>query len=407
VTGTLKRPLEHSPPRLARLRELKLLRTRLTEAEATLGAIRKGEVDAVLVPGELVDRVFTLDGAERAYRILIESVNEGALTLTPDGIILYANRCFAGMSGKPLEQVVGSAFRSHVFAHDRARLRSVLKQAGKTRGKIQLSLMAGDGSQMPVQVSVSHLAGNGANRAAICMVVTDLRETRRTEELLRALTHSVVQAQEAERGRVALELHDNITQSLCAVVFRSQALVASLSGRDGASKEEAIKLRNMLGETAEEVERISRHLRPGALEQLGLAAALRNAGAEFALRTGVSPKMTCEGLPGRLPADTELALYRIFQEALKNVERHAQARNVSVRLKRMGAFVRLVIHDDGVGFDPDKSPLGRRRKGGLGLLGMRERAVCAGGTVTINSVRPTGTEVDVRVPLPPRPATAK
>jgi two-component system NarL family sensor kinase len=398
--------LENRSARLARSRKLKLLRARLAEAEGTLGAIRKGEVDVVLVPGKLGDRVFTLDGAERAYRILIESVNEGALTLTPDGTILYANRCFAGMSGKPLERVVGSALHGHVSAKDRARLRSFLKRTGKTGGKIQLSLEAGDGSQMPVQVSASHLARNGANRAAICMVVTDLREARRTEELLRALTHRVVQAQEAERGRVALELHDNITQSLCAVVFRSQALVASLSGRDGASKEEAIRLRNMLGETAEEVERISRHLRPGALEQLGLAAVLRDATAEFALRTGVSTKLTCAGPAGRLPADTELALYRIFQEALRNVESHARARRVTVRLEKLGGVVRLLVNDDGVGFDPDKRPLGRRGRGALGLLGMQERAVYAGGTFRINSVRPTGTEVDVRIPVPVRSAAA-
>ena len=189
---------------------------------------------------------------------------------------------------------------------------------------------------MPAQISIRPLAKNGFNRATIGMVVTDLTEARRTEELLRALTHRVVQVQEAERGRVALELHDNITQLLCAMLFRSQALADKLSARDGPAKSEAMKLREMLGQTAEEVERISRNLRPSVLDQLGLVAVLRDTSTEFAERTGVSVKLACVELTARLPADTELALYRILQEALKNVEKHARARHVTVRLTQAG-----------------------------------------------------------------------
>jgi two-component system, NarL family, sensor kinase len=94
-------------------------------------------------------------------------------------------------------------------------------------------LNAGDGSQMPVQISIRPLARNGFNRATIGMVVTDMTEARRNEEMLRALTHRVVQVQEAERGRVALELHDNITQLLCAVLFRSQTLATNFRRATG------------------------------------------------------------------------------------------------------------------------------------------------------------------------------
>ena len=115
-----------------------------------------------------------------------------------------------------------------------------------------------------------------------------MTEARRNEEMLRALTHRVVQAQEAERGRVALELHDNITQLLCAILVRCQALADKLSARDGPARREAMKLREMLGQTAEEVERISRNLRPSVLDELGLVAVLRDTSTEFAERTGVS-----------------------------------------------------------------------------------------------------------------------
>jgi len=208
-----------------------------------------------------------------------------------------------------------------------------------------------------------------------------------------------VQVQEAERASVALELHDNITQLLVAVLFRSQTLVDQLSTLDGPAKAEAIQLRGLLGRTGEEVERISRNLRPSVLEHLGLDAVLRTAGAEFTARTGVPVKLAGGKLSGRLPAAIGLALYRIFQEALKNVEQHAHARHVTVKLARSGDQVQLTIKDDGIGFSADGQQAGRKGRGGLGLLGMRERATYVGGEFTIRSVFRAGTEITVRVPL--------
>src|SRR5439155_8185185 len=141
-----------------------------------------------------------------------------------------------------------------------------------------------------------------------------------------------------------------------AVLVRSQALADKLPARDGPSKREAMNLREMLGKTAEEVERISRHLRPSVLDELGLVAVLRDTSTEFAERTGVSVKLACVQLTPRLPADIELTLYRILQEALKNVEQHARARHVTVRLRQQGAFIQLAVNDDGIGFDPDYRP---------------------------------------------------
>ncbi|MBC8097280.1 MAG: sensor histidine kinase [Akkermansiaceae bacterium] len=224
---------------------------------------------------------------------------------------------------------------------------------------------------------------------------------KRTEELLRALTQRVVQAQEAERGRVALELHDTITQMLCAVLFRSQVLAEKLPARNRPAKDEAIKLREMIGKTVEEVERISRNLRPIVLDHLGLVAGMQDTSTEFTQRTGVSVQLDCVELNQRLPAETELALYRILQETLKNVEKHARARQVRVQLTKSGNIVQLTIHDDGTGFDPAQPPARRTGQGGLGLLGMRERAAYVGGSLTVKSGQDAGTEIEIRIPLPP------
>jgi two-component system, NarL family, sensor kinase len=395
----LKTNRRQSSARPALSRELAELRVRLAEAEETLRAIRSGEVDAMVVADKKGPQVFTLEGAGHAYRVLIESMNEGALTLTADAVVLYANQCFARMVKSPLQQLIGGSFRHFLSVEDWATLRPFLKRADTSGSKIQVLLNAGDGSQMPAHISIRPLARNGSKSVTIGMVVTNMTEARRNEELLRALTHRVVQAQEAERGRVALELHDNITQLLCAILIRSQTLANKLPARDGTAKREAMELREMLGQTAEEVERISRDLRPGVLEHLGLVALLCATSTEFGKRTGVSLKLACVELTARLSADTELALYRILQEALKNVEKHAHARHVTVYLRRQGDFVQLVVKDDGIGFDPDHHPARRKGMGGFGLLGMRERAAYVGGVLKIKSVRRAGTEVEVHVPL--------
>ena len=375
------------------------LTTRLADAEETLRAIRGGEVDTMMGPGRQGSQVFSLDGAEHAYRMLIESMNEGALMLTADKTILYANQCFARLVKYPLEQVTGGSFRRFLSDEDQATLRPLMKRSAKSGSKVPVLLHAGDGSLIPALLSIRELANEGSEDVIIGMVVTDMTEARRTEEMLRTLTHRVVQAQEAERGRVALELHDNITQLICAVLVRSQALANNLSPRDRSAKREAIKLRQMLGHTAGEVERISRNLRPSVLDELGLAAVLRVSSTEFTERTGLPVKLACVQLIARLPADTELTLYRILQETLKNVEQHARARHVTVHLTKQGDLVQLTINDDGIGFDPDHHPARRKGKSGLGLLGMRERATYVGGTLNVQSAPGRGTTIRAQIPF--------
>jgi len=386
-------------PKQTQTDELAGMRARVAEANEMLRAIRDGEVDAVMGAGKEGDQVFSLAGAEHAYRLLIESMNEGALTLTADKMILYANQCFASMVKCPLEQVTGSSFRRFLSAADRAILRPLMKQAAKTGSKIQVLLHAGDGSLIPALLSIRELANEGSKDVIIGMVVTDLTESRRTEEMLRALTHRVVQVQEAERGEIAVELHNNITQLLCAILVQSQTLADELFAHEGAMRKEALKLRDLVGETAEEVERISRDLRPGVLELLGLDAVLRVTSKEFAGRTGVDVALTGVELNERLPADIELALYRILQEALKNVQKHASARRVSVHLEKQGNSVQLRIKDDGIGFDLERHPA--ERSSDLGLLSMSERAAYVGGTLKVTSARHAGTSIKVLIPLPP------
>ena len=228
------------------------------------------------------------------------------------------------------------------------------------------------------------------------------REKAAVEAKLRELPRLILQAQESERRRVARELHDSVNQLLSSVKFRIQSLEARIpQPDDGLLHDEAEKTRALLDKAMREVRRISRNLRPSELDDLGLAAAVRSLCEEFAERTRVEVVPALE-VPHECPKEFELPLYRIVQEALNNVEKHAYARRVQVEVSACHGRLRASIRDDGAGFDPRTSPGPGARGSGtrMGLVDMRERAAFVGGEFRLQSAPGQGTEIRVLVPLP-------
>jgi PAS domain S-box-containing protein len=371
----------------------------LADTEATLEAIQRGEVDAVMVAGKAGPQVYTLEGAEHAYRVLIESMNEGALTLTPDAVVLYANQCFARMVKLPLQQVTSGSFHRFLAPADQLAVQPLLHRAARPGSKTQAFLRASDGSRLPVHISIRPLPASGATRATIGMVVTDMTEARRNEDRLRALSHRLVEVQESERRRVAVELHESISQLTYAALLHCDALAARLPPRARASRAELLKLRDLLNQATEDVRRLARDLRPSALDDLGLLPVLRLACEQFGAHAGVQLDLAGVQSIARLPAVVETALYRILQEVLSNIAEHARAHHVTVSLRRVGSVVQLGIADDGIGFDPERSPARGNGRSGLGLLSIRERLDLVGGRLTVASVRRQGTTIQVQIPV--------
>lgn len=226
----------------------------------------------------------------------------------------------------------------------------------------------------------------------------DITERKKAEAFVRALTQRVLYVQEAERSRVARELHDGVNQLLTAAKFRLERLDASRASlaQDAGSVRE---VRVLLDEAIQEVRRISQNLRPAVLDDLGLIAAVRSTCEEMRRRTGVEVSFQSVRLPKKLPGELEMALFRIAQEALANAEKHASARHVVVQIRRERTAFVLSVKDDGCGFEPKAVRVMRRgRKPGLGLGHMAERARLAGGNLEIKSSLGRGTEVVAHLP---------
>lgn len=385
--------------------EVARLRGLLAEAQATLLAIRNGEVDAVVVESPRGPQVYTLADAEFDYRVLVESMHEGALVLTRSALILYANAHFALMVDRPLAQVMGCPLYDLLSAADQATLRRLMRSPNRLDATAEVLLRSSRGATVPARVSVQRLPKAG-NDASIGMVVSDLTEVRKREDLLRNFSHTLMLMQESERQQVATRLGDNVAQLLCSLLLRFQALADRIPENDGGLRGEALGFADSLRRTADEVRGISSGLRPQGLQILGLASELRDVAAECAGRLGVPIQVTLPKAIAHLDGNTEMTLFRTLQDALRNVEQHARARNVRVTLKLRDPNAVLTIQDDGVGFDVSDDPAIALQAGHFGLLLMRERAAAAGGSLTIRSASGAGTQVRLSVPLSQEPSAS-
>jgi PAS domain S-box-containing protein len=223
----------------------------------------------------------------------------------------------------------------------------------------------------------------------------DISDRKHAEEKLRNYSRKLIEAQEAERQHIARELHDQIGQVLTAVRINLQTI-----GNSCESDESQVLIDHgvtIIDAALEQVRSLSFELRPSLLDDLGLVAALRWYADQYTQRTGIQTKSVTNLLGRRLKHELETACFRIVQEALTNVVRHANAKNVSIDLRTLKHKIVLSIKDDGIGFD-ERSANGDASATHLGLRGMKERALALNGTLEIKSVAARGTEIRVSFP---------
>ena len=225
---------------------------------------------------------------------------------------------------------------------------------------------------------------------------------RESEQRLRFLTSQLLSAQERERKRISMELHDELGQGLALLKLQIRAIERSLEEDQQAVKADCQELLHYLDGVIDDVRRLSRDLSPAILEDLGLQSALKYLINGISKHYTVTHVFEVEDLDHRFPADAQIIIYRIFQECLTNISRHAGATEFSIAVTEHDGLISLIIEDNGVGFDPVQV-LARQATGrGLGLAALDERARMLGGTLEIRSQPGAGTRVTCVIPADQR-----
>lgn len=239
-----------------------------------------------------------------------------------------------------------------------------------------------------------------AEKSSIALANAQLYENLlQRERELKLLSGARVEAQEEERRRIAREIHDSFGQMLTAIKFNIEIL-EDLIPKDSPDYKRVEDTKNLLDATMAEARKIAYNLMPSVLEDFGLGPALQLLCEQFSQRNSMKVEYRVHGLTERLEPALEVSLYRIVQEALNNIAKHAEAEEASVQVIRHASGIRLTIEDSGRGFDPSIGTKDITERRGMGLVSIRERAASFQGTVTIDSAPNSGTTIVVEIPLP-------
>jgi signal transduction histidine kinase len=289
-----------------------------------------------------------------------------------------------------------SSYLARVHPDDRKRIEHTQNNAIETdqpyEAEYRVQLFNGDIRWMRSLGQVHTFDGG---RKLLRVASVDITRRKIAEDDAHELSGKLIHAQEKERARLARELHDDLSQSLAILSIQLQSLVTKSSDAK-AVKEQVDKLTGEIQQLSSDVHRISHELHPAKLNQLGLEAALRGFCREAGAANGLKVSFKAKNVPGSLPNDHSLCLYRIAQEALQNAVKHSGASIANVELGCDDNVVKLVVSDNGSGFDTDAV----RAKESLGLISMHERIRAVYGTLSIDSVPDSGTKIEARVPLP-------
>jgi PAS domain S-box-containing protein len=364
-----------------------------------------------------------MSGRKRAERILqegrerfegvIESAMDAIISVDENQRVVLFNtaagrmfRCAASEAlGKPLDRFIPARLRTAHAAHVRAFAETGM--TSRAMGNLgSLNGVRADGEEFPIEAAISQVTVGGAKLFTV--ILRDITERKNAEaaiqhgtEQLRALTAQLHRAREEEAIRIARDLHDQLGRCLTTMKMDVRWIERELASGEVTSesacnlREKAREIAQAIDETVQTVRAIATQLRPGLLDDLGLAAAIKWQAEDFQKRSGISCALTLTEEDPRVSRDQGTALFRIFQEILTNVARHAQATKVWIYLGEEHGAIVLEVEDDGVGISP--AELAERRS--LGLLGMRERAAAFGGAVEIAGAPGQGTTVMVRMPV--------
>ena len=338
--------------------------------------------------------------SEARYRYLVDNSPDAVWSADADGVFTYMSETSEGLLGWRPDDLVGRHFSTVVHPESRTFVESqyggAIAGAASSDLQYRFVAMRRDGSRLPVEMHARTIVEDGRYLGAHGSV-RDLRDRERLERDLRRQAAAL--AANEERAHLARELHDSVTQALFSMTLVTRSIELQLSSDPAAAAARIDTLRELQRDALAEMRALIFELRPASLEVEGLVQALRTHAAAVQGRTGLAVVIEADEMD-RLPDDLEASLYRVAQEALHNVVKHAAARQVRITLERRASRVMLAVEDDGIGFDPGSVP-----EGHLGVAGMRARVEKLGGRLTITSAAGRGTRVEAALALDAPPLT--
>jgi PAS domain S-box-containing protein len=401
-----------------------LLLIPLSTRDTTLGVLslamvrhRKSWSHELIRQCRLVGEVFTnallrkqheesLVRAEVKYRTVADFTYDWEYWTNADGSLEYVSPSSERITGYTARNFIDNPplFKEIIVPEDRdvwdkhyCDSRLVLKPR-----EIQFRIQRRDGqirwiehNCQPVTDHQGHLQGFRASNRDITTRKRVEAGIREREKDLRRLANQLISAHEEERRSLARELHDDLSQRLAALAIQAGRMEQQAVNKLAFGDEEYGSLQDQIISISNDIHSLSRQLHPSILEDLGLTKAVESLCALFSNREGIEVAFTAENIPGTLPKDISLSIYRIIQEGLNNIAKHACARRARVALQRTDGRFCLSISDDGIGFDAAEM----RQKPGLGLLSMRERVRIIHGVLRITSEPKKGTTITIQVPL--------
>ena len=335
-----------------------------------------------------------MHASQETLRLLLDAMEDRVYVVTDDFRMVYANR-------KMRESLTGEVTNGLCYSICRG-LNDPCPDCGKDKVFIseqpihkeyfnELTKLWYSVIELPIRMP-------GINQRTKLAVARDITSRREAEEKVRALSHRLFSVQEDERKHLSRELHDDLGQRLNAAKITVDLLAEDLAGSPGDSTARLGHLSQVLHGCVDSVRQLSSGLRPASLERLGLVGAIRNYCDELTLRHGLKVEFTHHGMEGvRLGQEAEINLYRVVQEALHNVVKHASASEAGIQLVVSHPLIRMRIRDNGIGFD---NGLHGAKAEGLGLVGMAERVDLLNGTFKVASRPGAGTRIALEIPIP-------
>jgi len=339
--------------------------------------------------------------SERNYRQLFENANDAIWVHDLQGNITATNEAAAKLVGYDIIEMGKMNVRA--FLSDES-----LNIAGQIRHKLlakeaveqpyEQSLIRKDGTEAILKLTTSLVTENG-KPIGFQHIARDVTEERRMQDSLRYYLSHVTKVQEEERRRIARELHDDTSQALYALSRQVDNFARNNSHQAPNTTAFLKELQEQLNKTLQGIRRFTQELRPSMLDDLGLLATLRWQVSDLEKQSGVEVRLTVIGIERRFSAEMELTIFRIVQEALRNVEKHARASKVEVKIEFCEGKTKISIGDNGKGFDSGRSLADLPREGKLGIAGMEERVRLLNGNMRIESKPDKGTKVMIEVPI--------